>query len=82
MEKGVNPEKVTIQLPITELDFLRQYAQKHRVTVPELIERYARNLKAFQKHRIHPDVEKITGILPKDIDVKDMFYQYTLEKHS
>jgi len=82
--KGVpmNTDSLTIQLPVNEIEFLRQYAEKHRITISELIDRYAKYLQASQKYQIHPDIAKFTGIVPENIDVRKMCYQYSMEKHS
>jgi len=78
----MNTDSLTIQLPVNEIEFLRQYAEKHRITISELIDRYAKYLKASQQFQIHPDIAKFTGIIPKNIDVREMFHQYSMEKHS
>ena len=36
--------KVTVRLPKEDLEFARRYAQEHRVTLTELIDRYLRRL--------------------------------------
>src|SRR3954462_4175960 len=37
--------KLTVRLPKTDLDFAKEYAQAHRITVTELIDRYLRSLR-------------------------------------
>lgn len=61
--------KLTVRLPKDDLDFAKQYAQAHRITVTELIERYLRFLKGGAG-AIHPEVEKISGLIPAAVDVK------------
>ena len=75
-------QELTIQLPIDEIKFIiKQYAKRHRVTVSELVNRYANELQQ-QKQDIHPDIQKFSGIIPKDIDAQQIYYQHILEKHS
>jgi hypothetical protein len=38
--------KLTVRLPKNDLDFAKQYAQAHRITVTELIDRYLRSLRS------------------------------------
>jgi hypothetical protein len=67
-------DALTIQLPTDEISFLRQYAERHKITISELIDRYARFLQGSHKYDLHPDIQKITGIIPKDIDAEKIFY--------
>ncbi|MGE0086513.1 MAG: DUF6364 family protein [Desulfococcaceae bacterium] len=78
----MNTDSLTIQLPVNKIEFLRQYAERHKITISELIDRYARYLQVSQRDELHPDIEKFTGIIPKDIDVREIFYQNSMEKHS
>jgi Family of unknown function (DUF6364) len=63
--------KLTVRLPKSDLDFARQYAQAHRITVTELIDRYLRSLRGESGSRaIHPEVERISGLIPSEVDVR------------
>jgi energy-converting hydrogenase A subunit M len=81
-KRQMNTDILTIQLPTDEISFLRQYAERHRITISELIDRYARGLQVSQTYDLHPDIQKITGIIPKDIDTDEIFYQHSMEKHT
>lgn len=78
----MNTDILTIQLPTEEISFLRQYAERHKITISDLIDRYAKFLQGSQKYDLHPDIQKITGIIPKDIDIEEIFYQHSMEKHT
>ncbi len=78
----MNTNSVTIQLPTDEISFLQQYAARHSITMSELIDRYARLLQVSQKYDIHPDIQKMTGIIPKDVAVEEIFYHHVMEKHT
>ena len=73
--------RLTIDLPESEMDFLTKYAKKNKTTVKKLIDRWVRSLKAKSKTVIHPEIEKFTGIIPKDIDVDKAIFDYVMEKH-
>jgi hypothetical protein len=30
---------------------------------------------------LHPDIKKFTGIIPPDVDAKEVYAEYVLEKH-
>lgn len=74
--------KLTVRLPKKDLEFAKKYAQEHQITVTELIDRYLRRLQGEQPPMIHPEVERISGIVPADVDAKAVYYQHLIEKHS
>lgn len=78
----MNTYILTIQLPTDEISFLKQYAERHRITISELIDRYAKFLQVSQQYALHPDLKKVTGIIPNDIDTEEIFYQHVMEKHT
>ena len=73
--------KLTVRLPKKDLEFAKKYAQEHQITVTELIDRYLRRLQGEQPPMIHPEVERISGIVPADVDAKAVYYQHLIEKH-
>lgn len=73
--------KLTVRLPKKDLDFAKRYAQEHRITVTELIDRYFQRLQAGQVYPIHPEVEKISGLVPSDIDTESLYHEYLMSKH-
>jgi hypothetical protein len=73
--------KLTVRLPRRDLEFAKRYAQAHRMTVTELIDRYLRSLQTGAGAAIHPEVEKISGLIPSDIDAKSEYLEHVLRKH-
>jgi len=72
--------KLTVRLPKNDLDFAKQYARAHRITVTELIDRYLRSLRGGTGV-IHPEVERISGLVPAAVDAKADYRDHALEKH-
>ena len=72
--------KLTVRLPKNDLDFAKQYAQARRITVTELIDRYLRSLREGAG-AIHPEVERISGLIPAAVDARAEYRQHALEKH-
>ena len=66
--------KLTVRLPKRDLEFARKYAQEHRITVTELIGRYLRRLQTERPSAIHPEVERISGLVPGDVDVEALYH--------
>lgn len=72
--------KLTIRLPKDDLDFAKQYAQAHRITMTELIDRFLKSLRGGAG-AVHPEVEKISGLIPGTVDARAEYRQHVLEKH-
>ena len=73
--------ELTVQLPKDDIEFAERYAEEHRMTVAELIDRYLRRLRTGGKASIHPDVERISGLVPPDVDAEALYRAHLLEKH-
>jgi hypothetical protein len=73
--------KLTVRLPKKDLEFAKRYAQEHRITVTELIDRYLQRLQAGQIASIHPEVEKISGLVPSEVDAEALYHEYLMTKH-
>lgn len=77
-------QKLTVRLPQDDLQFIKQFASDHNVTVTELIRRYFAQLRQQAKPAIDPRLRKITGILPAHVDAskaRQDYADYLLEKH-
>jgi hypothetical protein len=74
-------DELTLRLPAGEIEFIEEYAKGRKLTVSELIEQYIRELQVSQKFEPHPDLKKVTGIIPQNLDVKAEYYQHLVEKH-
>jgi hypothetical protein len=73
--------KLTVRLSKKDLEFAKRYAQEHQITVTELIDRYLQRLQAGLDSPIHPEVEKISGLVPSDVEVEPIYREYLLSKH-
>jgi hypothetical protein len=72
---------MTIHLPESEVAFLEEYAERHQVTVEELIDQFVKQLRSTEKYSFHPEMKKFAGIVPKDIDARKEYYEHLEEKH-
>jgi hypothetical protein len=73
--------RLTVSLPKSEIDFLKKYARMNHISVSNLIDRWIKILRSKSKPRIHPDIEKFTGIIPAEIDVDQAINEYIMTKH-
>lgn len=74
--------KLTIRLPQEDLDFVRRYAREHGVTITSIVNRYLTRLReGTDAKTIHPDVEKISGLVPSGVDAREAYRERLEEKH-
>lgn len=77
-------QKLTVRLPQSDLQFIKQFAVEHNLTVTELIRRHFSQLRQRSDNAISPKLQKITGILPDNIepaDARQAYHDYLLDKH-
>ena len=73
--------KLTVRLPKADIEFAKRYARAHRLTLTELIDRYFRRLRSQEEGEIHPEVERISGLVPAEVDAEARFHEHLLKKH-
>lgn len=74
-------KKLTIRLPEDHLNFVKRYAKEQGVTVTEVFDRYLRGLSAATG-KPGPEVQRMTGILPAQVDARAEHRNFLIEKHS
>jgi len=73
--------KLTVRLPRAEVEFAKQYAREHGITVTALIDRYFSRLRAAVPGPIHPEVERFAGLVPEHIDARQVHREHLESKH-
>ena len=73
--------KLTVRLPKEDVEFAKRYARAHQITVTELIDRHFRHLRSETENEIHPEVEKISGLIPPQVDAEAEYHDHLLKKH-
>lgn len=73
--------KLTIRLPEEDIDFAKEYAARHGMTMTQLIDRYLKVLQRRPEGQLHPDIVRFSGILPENIDARDVYHAGQEEKH-
>ena len=61
--------KLTIRLPVEDVEFVKRYAKAHDLSVTEVINRYLRRMRLLDKEVLPPALDEITGLLPADMDI-------------
>lgn len=75
------PER-TVHLSETDAETLESYAQKHGLTVDEVVQRFVESLRHPAAEDIHPEVRAVTGLVPSDVDIEEEYGRHQLRKHS
>jgi len=74
--------KLTVRLPQENLEFVKRYAAEHQLTVTDVLDRYLTRLReGAEGRRIHPEVEKISGLVPSEVDARALYHEHLLRKH-
>jgi hypothetical protein len=74
--------QLTIQLPQSDVIFLENFTKRHKVTIADLLANFIKQLRAVEiEYSFHPDIKKFSGIIPKEVDAKTVYYDYLEEKH-
>ena len=76
---GVTPAsscRLTIRLPQRDVEFVKEYARAHGLTVTEVIGRYLKRLRELEQHSPSPALEAISGLVPSGVDVKEEYRRH------
>lgn len=74
--------KLTVRLPREDLEFVKRYAKEQGLTVTEILKRYLTRLReGVESREIHPEVEKISGLVPPEVDAGALYHEHLLGKH-
>ena len=77
----MSTRKLTVRLPEEDIDFAKGYAARHGMTLTELIDRYLRQLRRTPQGGLHPDILRFSGIVPGNIDARQVQRDALEEKH-
>jgi len=72
---------LTVQLPAEDVEFVEAYAKQQGKSVSEVLDQYIHWLQSRETDALHPEVRKMTGILPAEIEAEAEYHQHILEKH-
>lgn len=74
--------KLTVRLPEENLGYLKAYAAENGLTVTEVVDSYLTRLRHGSEGRaIHPAVEKISGLVPSNVDARGLHVEHLMDKH-
>ena len=73
--------KLTIRLPREDLEFAKAYAKANRMTVTEVIDRHLRHMRTLNEGALSPELDVISGIIPRDVAAEREYADYLALKH-
>ena len=74
-------KKLTLRLNQRLIEQAKEYAAQHNISVSELVETYFMQLDLEREATHTPLVQRLTGILPADVDVKQEYEDHLVEKY-
>jgi hypothetical protein len=78
----VETTKLTIRLPRRDVEFVKNYASAHGLTVTEVIDRHLRRMRELEQYSPSPALDAITGLIPSDVDAREEYRRHLKQKHS
>ena len=72
--------ELTLRLPKEHLEIAERYARANRTTVAELVDRHLASL-ARSPEEIHPEVRRVSGLLPPMGDERERYLDHLEQKH-
>lgn len=79
---SVDTTKLTIRLPQRDVEFVKDYARAHGLTVTEVIDRYLRRMRELEHYSPSPALEAISGLVPSDVDAEEEYRRHLQQKHA
>ncbi|MGI9175433.1 MAG: DUF6364 family protein [Rhodothermales bacterium] len=75
--------EISIRLPKDEVEFLEAYAQQHGMSVADVIDQFIQRLQDTTDVQpgIHPEVQRISGMVPEEVDARAVYRAHLLRKH-
>ena len=74
-------KKLTLRLNKRLIEQAKLYAAKHNISVSELVETFFLRLEDTTEGVHTPLVRQLTGILPEDVDVEQLYGDHLVEKY-
>ena len=65
---AIETSKLTIRLPVEDVDFVKRYAKANGLSVTEVIDRYLRRMRLLSSEATPAALDEITGLLPADMN--------------
>jgi hypothetical protein len=78
----MNDAKLTIRLPVSDLNFAKSYARRSGFSLTALIGRYLTRLQSSTEGEMPAEVKSIAGIVPRKVDARAEYHAHQMTKSS
>ncbi|MEI6166961.1 MAG: DUF6364 family protein [bacterium] len=76
----MNDAKMTIRLPISELEFAKAYARRSGFSLTALVGRYLARLQSSTEGDMPAEIKAISGIVPSKVDARAEYHAHHMKK--
>lgn len=73
--------RMTVSLTPAGKRVLKEYAKRHRMTVSQLVGRFAQQLDSGGDYPVHPELARFVGIIPENADPRREYAEHVLGRH-
>lgn len=74
-------KKLTLSVDQQVIERARRYSTRHKTSISQLVTTYLSQLDSPSDRRFSPLVQRLRGILPKDVSIED-YHRHLEEKYS
>jgi hypothetical protein len=76
----MNDAKMTIRLPVSELEFAKAYARRNGFSLTALVSRYLARLQSLAEGEMPSEIKAISGIVPSKVDARAEYHAHRMRK--
>ena len=76
----MNDAKMTIRLPLSELEFAKSYARRSGFSLTALISRYLARLHSVTEEELPAEIKAFVGIVPSKVDARAEYHAHQARK--
>ena len=76
----MNDAKMTIRLPVAELEFAKSYARRSGFSLTALISRYLARLQSSTEGEMPAEIKAIAGVVPPKVDARAEYHARHMRK--
>ncbi len=76
----MNDAKMTIRLPVSELEFAKSYAKRSGFSLTALISRYLTRLQSLTEGEVPSEIKDIVGLVPPEVNARAEYRAHRARK--
>jgi hypothetical protein len=76
----MNDAKMTIRLPVSELEFAKAYAKRSGFSLTALVSRYLARLQSLTKGEVPHEIKAIAGLVPPEVNARAEYRAHRARK--